>query len=87
MMSGQNFPAESFMGEPACFGSLQKRVNLNPKCQFVWGSAKAGYLYGQSLLISGETIKAKKCLEENLTLQKKIGDPGASETEKLLGTC
>lgn len=58
----------------------------HPKCQFIWGSVKAGYLYGQSLLLSGETIKGKKSLEETLILQKRIADPGASETEKLLST-
>ncbi len=77
--------------EPATEPGLDESVLLivganHPKCQFVWGSVKAGYLYGQSLLLSGETIEAKKYLEETFTLQKRINDPGASETEKLLST-
>jgi hypothetical protein len=56
-----------------------------PDCQFQWGAAQAGHLLGQALVVQKRFNEAREFLQKTLALRRRIGDPGAEVTQRLLG--
>jgi hypothetical protein len=52
-------------------------------CQFRWGAAQAGHLLGQTLIAQQRFRDARPILKKALVLRRRIGDPGAEQTEQL----
>ena len=53
-------------------------------CQFLWGAAEAGHLLGHALAVRGDACGARSALENALDLRRRLGDPKAGQTERLL---
>src|SRR5207247_1074875 len=60
------------------------RRAASPDCQFQWGAAQAGHLLGQSLAWQQRVREARAILKETSEMRRRIGDPGAELTERLL---
>jgi tetratricopeptide (TPR) repeat protein len=57
---------------------------LDPGCLFLWGAAMAEERLGAVLLHRQRRREARATLKRALALQRKIGDPRAEQTERLL---
>jgi hypothetical protein len=55
-----------------------------PDCQFVWGAVEAGHLLGQILASGQRSREACAVLQQALATRRRIGDPRAEQTERLL---
>jgi hypothetical protein len=77
MGSGDALAAEQMARDALCRASAAD-------CQFVWGAAQAGHLLGQTLVIQKRVKEARKILRKTLDLRRRIGDPGAEATQRLL---
>ena len=53
-------------------------------CQFLWGAAEAGHSLGQALVARQAGGEAYTVLHEALELRRRLGDPKAVQTERLL---
>ena len=53
-------------------------------CQFLWGAAQASHLLGQTLIAQQRFRDARPILKKALALRRRIGDPGAEQTEQLM---
>jgi hypothetical protein len=53
-------------------------------CQFMWGAAEAGHLWGQALIAQGAHRDARSVLRTALHLRRRLGDPKAEQTGRLL---
>src|SRR5262249_32102915 len=56
------------------------------ECQFMWGASQAGHLLGQALSLQERYDEARELLHKTQYLRRRIGDPGAAATERLLAT-
>jgi len=56
-----------------------------PACRFRWGEAAAGHRLGQALAAQWRFDEARAAFAGALSLRRRIGDPGADVTERLLG--
>ena len=61
------------------------RLASHADCQFVWGAAEAGHLLGQALRAQHKIGEARAILDRTLGLRRRLGDPRAADTERLLG--
>jgi hypothetical protein len=56
----------------------------DPECRYVWGEAAAGHLSGESLAAQERWEEARAILTETLALRRRINDPAASWTDRLI---
>jgi hypothetical protein len=68
--------------EPAAREALE--LASCPDCEFVWGAAEAGHLLGQILAACQRPGEARAVLQEALARRRRLGDPRAEQTERLL---
>jgi hypothetical protein len=57
---------------------------LIPTCQFLWGAAEASHLLGQPLALQKNCRAANVILRETFDIHQRLGDPKATQTERLL---
>jgi hypothetical protein len=81
--------AEQFLGagdaaaaEPAARDAWRRAAAAD--CRFLWGAAQAGHLLGQALATRGDGGTAAVVLLEALDLRRRLCDPRAAQTERLL---
>jgi tetratricopeptide (TPR) repeat protein len=60
------------------------RLASHADCQFVWGAAEAGHVLGRALAVQQHTAEARAILDKTLSLRRRLGDPRAALTERLL---
>jgi hypothetical protein len=68
--------------EPASRDALRRAAE--PDCRFAWGEAEAGHLLGRALVALEDRAAAQEVLHNTLNLRRRIGDPRANQTERLL---
>ena len=55
-----------------------------PGCLFRWGASEAGHLLGRALAAQWRFAEARATLVAALGLRRRLGDPGAGQTQALL---
>jgi hypothetical protein len=74
---------DAVQAEPAAREAL--RLASHADCQFVWGAAEAGHVLGRALAVQQRVPEARAILDKTLGLRRRLGDPRAALTERLLG--
>jgi tetratricopeptide (TPR) repeat protein len=74
---------DAVQAEPAAREAL--RLASQADCQFVWGAAEAGHGLGRALAVQQRIPEARAILDKTLGLRRRLGDPRAALTERLLG--
>jgi hypothetical protein len=67
--------------EMAAHDALQRASAAD--CQFLWGAAEAGHLLGQAVAVR-DSRAARAILRKALDTRRRLGDPKAAQTERLL---
>jgi hypothetical protein len=73
---------DAVQAEPAAREAL--RLASHADCQFVWGAAEAGHVLGRALAVQQRVPEARAILDKTLGLRRRLGDPRAALTERLL---
>jgi hypothetical protein len=70
----------------AAEGSAREALELASAegCRFLWGTSEAGHLLGRALADQWRVAEAREVLKQALELRRRLGDPAAEHTARLL---